>query len=207
MSAVAPHRHRPDIAVPCKCRALIERGALVAVNHSGGKDSQAMTFLLSRIVPREQLLVVHAPLGEVEWPGTVEHIERTIPPSVPFARQRKALFIGNQPDHTTTSFVGASRPPVCPRRGYWQFGLLTRGPNRVPNGHIGPWCRPTHKPHSVNETVTVHYRFHPLAGTRAKTVECPRPWSWSTSSIGWRNRNATCAKVRQSPSTSARKGT
>ena len=70
MSAVAPHRRRPDIAVPCKCRALIERGALVAVNHSDGKDSQAMTILLSRIVPREQLLVVHAPLGEVEWPGT-----------------------------------------------------------------------------------------------------------------------------------------
>ena len=42
-----------------------------------------MTILLSRIVPRAQLLVVHAPLGEVEWPGTVEHIARTIPPGVP----------------------------------------------------------------------------------------------------------------------------
>ena len=175
MSAVAPHRHRPDIAVPCKCRALIERGALVAVNHSGGKDSQAMTILLSRIVPREQLLVVHAPLGEVEWPGTVEHIERTIPPGLPFARQRKALFIGNQPAHTTTSSVGASCPPVCLRRRCRQLGRPTRGSNRVPSVHIGPWCRPARKPHSVNETVTVHYRFHPLAGTRAKTLECPRP--------------------------------
>ena len=43
-----------------------------------------MTILLSRVVPREQLLVVHAPLGETEWPDTIEHIENTIPPSVPF---------------------------------------------------------------------------------------------------------------------------
>ena len=62
---------------------MIRNGALVAISHSGGKDSQAMTILLSRIVPRERLLVVHAPLGEVEWPGTVEHIEVTIPRGVP----------------------------------------------------------------------------------------------------------------------------
>ncbi len=83
MSGGSPLRRRPELLVPPACRALIERGALVAVSHSGGKDSQCMTILLSRIVPREQLLVVHAPLGEVEWPGTVEHIERTIPPDVP----------------------------------------------------------------------------------------------------------------------------
>ena len=62
---------------------MIQRGGLVSVSHSGGKDSQAMTILLSRIVPRDQLLVVHAPLGEIEWPGTVEHIQSTIPPGVP----------------------------------------------------------------------------------------------------------------------------
>ena len=47
-----------------------------------------MTILLARTVPRDQLVVVHAPLGEVEWPGTIEHIENTIPAGVPliFAR-------------------------------------------------------------------------------------------------------------------------
>ena len=34
-----------------------------------------MTILLSAVVPHDQLLVVHAPLGEVEWPGTVDHTE------------------------------------------------------------------------------------------------------------------------------------
>ena len=59
-SGVPALRRRPDISVPPECRELIRRGALVAVNSSGGKDSQAMTILLSRIVSREQLLVVHA---------------------------------------------------------------------------------------------------------------------------------------------------
>ena len=83
MSGDSPLRRRPDLLVSPACRALVEHGALVAVNHSGGKDSQCMTILLSRIVPREQLVAVHAPLGEVEWPGTIEHIENTLPPGVP----------------------------------------------------------------------------------------------------------------------------
>ena len=83
MSRALPLRHRPDIAVPCECRDMIEHGALVAISSSGGKDSQAMSILLSRLVPREQLLVVHAPLGEVEWAGTVRHVEKTIPEGVP----------------------------------------------------------------------------------------------------------------------------
>ena len=69
--------------MPSECREMIRRGALVALNHSGGKDSQAMTILLSRIVPREQTIVVHAPLGEVEWPATMAQIEATIPEGVP----------------------------------------------------------------------------------------------------------------------------
>ena len=72
-----------DIPVPPRCGDMIRAGALVAINHSGGKDSQAMTILLSRIVPRDRLVAVHAPLGEVEWPGTVEHIEATLPAGVP----------------------------------------------------------------------------------------------------------------------------
>ena len=83
MSGLATRRRRSDIAVPPECRELVQRGALVAVNHSGGKDSQCMTLLLSRIVPREQLVIVHAPLGEVEWPDTLALIEATIPDGVP----------------------------------------------------------------------------------------------------------------------------
>ena len=72
-----------DIRVPPECREMIRAGALVAVSHSGGKDSQAMTILLSRIAPPGQLVVVHAPLGEVEWEGIVPHVEATLPAGVP----------------------------------------------------------------------------------------------------------------------------
>ena len=83
MSGAAPLRRRADITIPSECRKLIEHGALVSISHSGGKDSQATTILLSKIVPHDQLIAVHAPLGEVEWPGTLEHIEATLPEGVP----------------------------------------------------------------------------------------------------------------------------
>lgn len=55
---------------------LIRRGALFVINDSGGKDSQAMKVLLKQLVPHHQLLIVHAHLPEVEWEGSLEHIER-----------------------------------------------------------------------------------------------------------------------------------
>ena len=72
-----------DIRVPRECREMIRAGALVAVSHSGGKDSQSMTILLSRIVPRDQIVAVHAPLVDVEWPGTIEFIRATLPSCMP----------------------------------------------------------------------------------------------------------------------------
>jgi 3'-phosphoadenosine 5'-phosphosulfate sulfotransferase (PAPS reductase)/FAD synthetase len=56
----------------------INDGALVFVSHSGGKDSQAMYAHLRGFVPEDQIIVVHANLGEVEWSGVVEHIEANI---------------------------------------------------------------------------------------------------------------------------------
>ena len=47
--------HIADISMPPRCEEVIRAGALVAVSHSGRKDSQAMTILQSRIVPRHHL--------------------------------------------------------------------------------------------------------------------------------------------------------
>jgi len=57
---------------------LVARGALFVVNHSAGKDSQAMFIKLRMFVPQEQLVVIHAELPGVEWEGTLEHIRDTI---------------------------------------------------------------------------------------------------------------------------------
>ena len=58
-------------------RKLIRDGALFVVNHSGGKDSQAMLLRLARIVPKDQLVIVHAHLPGVEWDKSLEHIQET----------------------------------------------------------------------------------------------------------------------------------
>lgn len=56
--------------------ALIDAGALFVVNHSGGKDSQAMLIKMLALIPAKQMLVVHASLGDVEWPGALELAEK-----------------------------------------------------------------------------------------------------------------------------------
>lgn len=59
-------------------RLLVARGATFVVNHSGGKDSQAMFNLIASLVPASQIYVLHAALGIVEWPGVIDHITNTI---------------------------------------------------------------------------------------------------------------------------------
>jgi 3'-phosphoadenosine 5'-phosphosulfate sulfotransferase (PAPS reductase)/FAD synthetase len=74
---------------------LVARGALFVVNHSGGKDSQAMLIKLAEQVPLAQLVVVHASLGEVEWHGALELAQRQAEGlGVPFivARAAKTFF-------------------------------------------------------------------------------------------------------------------
>lgn len=66
------------LALPPQVVDLIARGALFVVNHSGGKDSQAMFAAVREVVPREQIAVVHADLGRVEWAGAQDHIKATI---------------------------------------------------------------------------------------------------------------------------------
>jgi DNA sulfur modification protein DndC len=56
---------------------LVARGALFVVNHSGGKDSQAMFHAVRRSVPDAQIVVIHAELPGVEWEGTWQHVQAT----------------------------------------------------------------------------------------------------------------------------------
>lgn len=62
---------------PDAIKELVARGALFAVNHSAGKDSQAMLIKVRELVPDSQIVLIHADLGEVEWRGNVEHIRAT----------------------------------------------------------------------------------------------------------------------------------
>lgn len=57
-------------------QTLIERGALFVVNHSGGKDSQAMMIKIRNMVPADQIFVIHADLPGADWPGTWDQVVR-----------------------------------------------------------------------------------------------------------------------------------
>lgn len=60
-------------------QAEIDAGALFVVNHSGGKDSQAMYAVITSMVPADQIVVVHADLGDdVEHLGVLAHIEANV---------------------------------------------------------------------------------------------------------------------------------
>lgn len=60
-------------------------GALFVFNHSGGKDSQAMMIECLRLIPAKQIVVVHASLGKMEWPGALELAqEQAANANVPF---------------------------------------------------------------------------------------------------------------------------
>ena len=70
--------------------------AWIAINSSGGKDSQCMLdYVVEHAdrakVPRSRLVVVHADLGRVEWPGTRELAEE-------------------QARHYRLEFIAGSRP-------------------------------------------------------------------------------------------------
>ncbi len=58
--------------IPQRVSELVAAGALFVSNHSGGKDSQAMLIKLRQCVPDRLILVVHASLGAMEWPGAME---------------------------------------------------------------------------------------------------------------------------------------
>jgi len=62
---------------------LRDRGALFAISHSGGKDSQVMAIKIHALVPDEQIIWIHCPLKGVEWAGGVEQVRRYKPRNVP----------------------------------------------------------------------------------------------------------------------------
>lgn len=77
-----------------KIEELRDRGAVFFINHSGGKDSQTQTLEISRIVPADQIVIVHADLAEQDWDGAYDHLLATAPKGVKITkcRSRRTFF-------------------------------------------------------------------------------------------------------------------
>ncbi|MDO3665314.1 phosphoadenosine phosphosulfate reductase domain-containing protein [Acinetobacter higginsii] len=105
----------------------IQQGALFVVNHSGGKDSQAMMIKLLECVPNDQILVVHASLGFMEWPGAMELArDQAAAAGVPFivAKAKKSFL-----DMVLKRFQERPEVPSFPSPKYRQCTSdLKRGP-------------------------------------------------------------------------------
>lgn len=61
-------------------RDVRDAGGIFYISHSGGKDSSAMYCHLKYDlnIPSEQIVVVHAHLGEAEWRGVPDYIQESI---------------------------------------------------------------------------------------------------------------------------------
>lgn len=73
-------RRPPAIKIPEKIKDALDRGAYLVINSSGGKDSQAITYMLASSPElakyKDKMIVLHADLGRAEWPGGGEHAEK-----------------------------------------------------------------------------------------------------------------------------------
>jgi len=68
-------------------------GAQFVINHSGGKDSQAMYLELMGLgIPHDQITVIHCDLGEIEHDGAQDHIRATIDHELIVVGAAKTLF-------------------------------------------------------------------------------------------------------------------
>ena len=71
---------------------------LVAVSHSGGKDSQAMAIMLIKLWKSKgydlnRLHFIHADLGSVEWNGVQRHIKETLgEQNIHICKARRTFF-------------------------------------------------------------------------------------------------------------------
>lgn len=108
---------------------LVARGALFVVNHSGGKDSQAMLIELAQIVPAAQLHIVHAELPGSDWDGLRDQIERNsygLP--VDYCRAKKTFLEMVEGRHEKITAAGTGASP-WPSPKYRQCTSdLKRGP-------------------------------------------------------------------------------
>ena len=86
-----------------KIKEMVGRGAIFYVSHSGGKDSQAMMAVITKLVPEDQIVVVHAHLPGVVWRGTRHH-----------ARVTTAGYDFIEVTNTNKDFLG-----MVEKRGMW----------------------------------------------------------------------------------------
>lgn len=108
---------------------LAAAGALFLLNHSGGKDSQAMFAYMTAHLPASQIVVVHADLGNVEWAGVQDHIRENIGRfDLNVVRAGKTLFQAIEARHEKLQAEGRDAAPWPSSQWRYCTSDLKRGP-------------------------------------------------------------------------------
>lgn len=130
---------KTKLSIPNQVQTLINEGALFVINHSGGKDSQAMFALVSAVVPSEQIVVIHASLGEVEWQGTEEHARETT---------KGFEFV------TVTHAKGETLLSIAEKRGVWPSPKFRSCTSQLKSGPIDKEIRRQLKVRGLTKVVS-----------------------------------------------------
>lgn len=77
----------------------VQRDSLFVINHSGGKDSQAMYAVITSLVPADQIVVVHADLRVADWAYLKSHIRENTDHDLAVVAAKDAA--GNDKDFLT----------------------------------------------------------------------------------------------------------
>lgn len=85
-------KNTPQLDMQVLQDLIADPKVLFFCSHSGGKDSQAMYITLRDVVPADRLIVIHADLGEMEWTGTFEHVQKYVTHELYKVKSEKSFF-------------------------------------------------------------------------------------------------------------------
>jgi DNA sulfur modification protein DndC len=113
----------------------IDNNFLFIINHSGGKDSQAMYLYLKAMgIPSSQIMLVHADLGRVEWsnlkPWIKSICDEPLHVALPFDKNgdSKDLLDRVWAKHQSNQEQGKDRPPWPSPAMRWCTSDFKTGP-------------------------------------------------------------------------------
>jgi len=132
---------QPEVCEVIELIDMIDTGYQFYCSTSGGKDSQAMYIQLLELVPRHQITLVHADLGEVEWHGVQQHIHKTTSHELHVVR---AIWA----DGSEKNLLG-----MVEKRGMWPSSAHRQCTSDLKRGPIYKFIRGHMKSHGFTRAV------------------------------------------------------
>src|SRR5690606_25015144 len=126
--------------------------------------------LVRKVVPHDQIVVVHANLGEVEWPGVIEHIRLNIDHRLNIVRANKTCL------------------GMVEKRGMWPSAAYRQCTSDLKRGPIFKFIRNDLKARGANiaincmglraEESTARAKKQPFSYNKMQSSQSRDVWDW-----------------------------